>query len=332
MDLSALPVAANLLIFVAAGVAVWFAGGRLAQQVDELAAMTRAGQAFLGALVLGGLTSLPEAATMITASAIGNPQMALGNLFGSIAANVVILSAADLASRSPLASTIDRRAPIRQGLAVLLLLGVTTAAILFDDPVDARIGLWPVVLFVLVVAAFVVLQRTDPERTTPDAPAGDQDRSELPGVVRAVALTAVVIVGAGYVSAISADAFAAQIGLGGGFVGFVLLAGASSLPEISTTVGAIKIGAPGLAAGNVFGTNLVNMTLVLAADVSYDAGPVLDAVGPRGLLTLGIAGAVVAVYLGFLRWPRASVGRMGLGSALAVAVYLTGGVVLVLVG
>ena len=61
----------------------------------------------------------------------------------------------------------------------------------------------------------------------------------------------------------SADIIAEKAGLGRSFIGVVLLATATSLPELGTGVSAITIvGTPDLAAGDAFGSNLVNLLLV----------------------------------------------------------------------
>ena len=55
------------------------------------------------------------------------------------------------------------------------------------------------------------------------------------------------------------DAIALRTNFGGVFVGTLLLAGATSLPELLTTINSINQGVPDLAAGNLFGSNMFNM-------------------------------------------------------------------------
>jgi cation:H+ antiporter len=89
------PLWANALIFLVAAALVWGAGTRLTRDLDGIAERTGMGRAFVGMLLLGGITSLPEVANAITASAIGNPALAINNLLGSAAINVLLLAVAD---------------------------------------------------------------------------------------------------------------------------------------------------------------------------------------------------------------------------------------------
>lgn len=75
----------NLLIFAVAGLVIWYSGTRLTRYLDAIALKTRMDHAFVGMLLLGGITSLPEVANVTTASAIGNPALAINVLLLAIA-------------------------------------------------------------------------------------------------------------------------------------------------------------------------------------------------------------------------------------------------------
>ena len=57
------------------------------------------------------------------------------------------------------------------------------------------------------------------------------------------------------------DVIAVRTRLGGMFIGVMLLAGATSLPEVLTTISSLSQGVPNLAAGNLLGSNMFNMFL-----------------------------------------------------------------------
>jgi cation:H+ antiporter len=63
------------------------------------------------------------------------------------------------------------------------------------------------------------------------------------------------------------DVIAVRTRLGGMFIGVLLLAGATSLPEMLTMISAFQQGVPGLAAGNLFGSNMFNMFLLAVLDL-----------------------------------------------------------------
>lgn len=90
-----LPLISNLIIFIAAGLVVWFAGARLSTYADAISVRTRVSQAFLGIALLGVATSLAEVAT-ITAASIGNSDLVAGNLFGGVVLQMTVLAIVDL--------------------------------------------------------------------------------------------------------------------------------------------------------------------------------------------------------------------------------------------
>lgn len=83
--------------------------------------------------------------------------------------------------------------------------------------------------------------------------------------------SAAVIVAAGTVLSRQADAIAERTGIGRVWVGSILLAGATSLPELATDVFAVRLDAADLAAGDLFGSSMANM-LILA---------VIELIAPR---------------------------------------------------
>jgi cation:H+ antiporter len=80
-------------------------------------------------------------------------------------------------------------------------------------------------------------------------------------------LTAIVVIVAGARLARDGDTIAARTGLGATWVGAILVAGATSLPEISTDVAAVRQGNVDLAVGDLFGSSMANMTILALADL-----------------------------------------------------------------
>ncbi|MBL8850051.1 MAG: hypothetical protein JNG89_10215 [Planctomycetaceae bacterium] len=112
--------------FMAAASVVLVAGPRLAHTADQLAELTGLGRTFFGTVFVAGITSLPEAVATIEALRLGARDMAVGNVFGSNAFNMIIPAVGDLASGQPilaLASDVH----LITATAVIL---VTTIAIL----------------------------------------------------------------------------------------------------------------------------------------------------------------------------------------------------------
>ncbi len=116
MALNDFPIWLNAAVFAVAGFVVWGAGTRLAVLVDGIARRSGIGHAFLGMLLLGGITSLPEVATVASASYVGNASLAVNNLLGSAAINLVLLAIADaILGRDALMSVVLKpQVPLRR--------------------------------------------------------------------------------------------------------------------------------------------------------------------------------------------------------------------------
>lgn len=126
-----------------------------------------------------------------------------------------------------------------------------------------------------------------------------------------------VIIGAGVVLAKSGDRIADITGLGGLLIGMVLVAAATSLPEIAVAVSAVVTeDSPDLAIGNLFGSNMANMALLAIVDLAY-RGRVWHRVGPGHARTAAVAIALTAVgALGVLRPFNVAFGWVGVESVV----------------
>ncbi len=115
----------------------------------------------------------------------------------------------------------------------------------------------------------------------------------IPGLWLQLLLAAGFILIASNFLAKSADIIALRTGLGRSFVGVVLLATATSFPELGTGVSAITlVGAPDLAAGDVYGSNLFNLFIIGILDLFWRNGPILNTVNITAALT-GVLGILV---------------------------------------
>lgn len=297
-----------IAIFAVAGAIVVAAGVVLARTGDAIAVQTRLGGLFVGMLLLAGATSLPEIATDVTAAVAGSPDLAVGDLLGSSMANMAILAIIDLLHRGRVWPSIGlghaRVASIAMALTAILLLGIVT-------PVRIAVG-WIGLETIVVVAAWILatlwVRRAQTQRTPP-VPDGKMIVPIPPEPatrVRPLRVNLLVFAGAGLVvlaaapmMALSAQAMAPKLGIAETFVGATLLALATSLPELATSLAAVRIGAYDLAVGNLFGSNALNTTVVFVADASTTSGPILAAVSSGQTLIAGLGALLLmAIALG----------------------------------
>ena len=299
------PLWINSLIFLVAAVFIWFAGTRLVLYLDAISVKTGLGQAFVGMLLLGTITSLPEIANVMTSSWTGNPSLAINNLLGSASINVLLLAIADsFIGRDALTSLVAQPATLMQATLSMMVMALVAIAITSGDTSVLGIGAWSIAVFASSIGAFWLCAHY--ERAAPWAVVKEEPQSKerrVPSVENAgpqslrlliakAAVAGVVIFIAGYCLSQTGDALAVQTGLGAGLVGFVLIGVSTSLPELSTIVAALRMRKYEMAIGEVLGTNFVNVSLILLADAMFTGGPVINELG-----RFEIASALLGVIL-----------------------------------
>ena len=108
--------------------------------------------------------------------------------------------------------------------------------------------------------------------------------------------TAAIILIASQFLARSADVVAEKTGLGRSFVGVVMLATATSLPELGTGISSIVVvDAPDLAAGDAFGSNLFNLMIIGFLDLYWRNGPVLNSVRSTSVVVGALGIGLIAL-------------------------------------
>ena len=278
------------------------AGTSLARIGDEIAEHTGLGRIFVGALFVAVATSLPELGTDIAAAASDAPDLAIGDLFGSSMANMAILAIVDLRYRGRLMPVVElghtRVAAIAIGMTALAVLGIASPL----GTSLAGVGITPLMLALGYVAALAWFRRVPPigvVSPTPTPFRKPQRFSERwtgtgPQLKRFLVVAAALAVAAPTL-ALSTEELGHRTGISQGFLGVTLLAATTSLPELATSLAAVKIGAHDLAVGNLLGSNAANMAMILFVDIAYRRGPILAAVDD--VHVVAGAGAVLLMAL-----------------------------------
>jgi len=124
------------------------------------------------------------------------------------------------------------------------------------------------------------------------------------------------------------DVIAEKTGLGRIWIGVVLLATITSLPELATGISSVAlIGKPNLTLGDLFGSNLLNLVTIAIIDVFYTRGPILHYVGSGLILaatasTLLIGAVAASIYVAQNVAPLGIFGYIGLYSPIIFCIYL----------
>nr|CAD6438778.1 sodium/calcium exchanger membrane protein [Rhizobium sp. Q54] len=344
-DFAGLGLWLNLLLFAVAAIFVWLAGVRITRYANVISEKTGMGQALVGLLLLGGVTSLPELAVAVTSSVSGDASLAVNSILGGIAMQVTILAVADaLIHDRALTSVIPNPIIMLQGSFKILLLSIVAASVVVGDVPVLFVGVWMWILAIVTGISMFVLSRVEGDRPWIANDKGEAQKQQEErarqkaeedkehtlkwAIWRATAAGAVIVV-AGYVLSRSGDAIAEASGLGQSFVGAVLVAIATSLPEMSTVFSAMRAGLYTMAMSDIFGTNLFDLSFLFLIDLTGGSGAVMNNVGPFEGFAALIAITVTAIFLVGLSERRdRTVLRMGYDSLAVIATYLSGLVVL----
>ena len=328
-----------LLGFLGSATLVVLAGVWLARSGDVIAARTRLGGLWVGSIFLAVATSLPELTTDISAVRIGAPDLAAGDLFGSSMANMLILALVSLLPGAEL----FHRAALDNGIAAALAIGLTATAAVFllvrFPFAVAGVGVGSLVLAAAYLAgiravfrksllarkAGMVTEMASEAQVTEAAPAELlEEAMSLRGAVARFVLAAAVILVAAPLFASSAAGLAALTGLSTTFVGTWLVGLATSLPELVTSLAAVRMRAYDLAVGNLFGSNAVNMVMFLPLDVVHH-GPFLASISPVHAISALVGIVLMAIGLaGIVYRSSRRLARLEPIGAVMLIAYVTG--------
>lgn len=233
-----------------------------------LAQRFRVPEFIVGLTIVAVGTSTPELVVSVLSAAAGNSDVAIGNIVGSNIFNVfLILGVCALIAPLPLTGgNIRRDLPFLTAVSVLLLL-LSSDRLLGLGEVDAIGRIDGIVMLLLYIALIRYTIRA--ERRTA-AQATQTTQTEKPQRSRSLWLIVVMIAGGlaglifgGELFLDSASAIARALGVSESVIAITLVAGGTSLPELASSVVSLLKGKSEMALGNVIGSNIANILLIL---------------------------------------------------------------------
>jgi cation:H+ antiporter len=246
------------LQFVAGLVLLVVGAETLVRGASRLATAAGVTPLVVGLTVVAYGTSMPEAAVSIQAALAGNADLALGNVIGSNVFNVLaILGASALISPLQISTQLVRSdVPIMIGTAVLL----------FVLCLNATLGRAEgVALLVIMITYTILVLRVGRRGATPSAPTPLQPRTPVARNLGMLLLGFVLLLLGARWLVDSAVAVATVLGISPLVIGLTIVAAGTSLPELATSVAATARGQREIAVGNVVGSNIFNVLLVLGS-------------------------------------------------------------------
>jgi len=273
-----------LFQFAACAVLIARAGYVLSRSADTLAEAYGWGRGWVGLALLATVTSLPELASGISAVAfVDAPNLAVGNALGACVVNLLFLVVVDALQRhQPMYREASATHLLSAAFGVVML-GFVALSLLTGTraPAVLHVGVYSPVLLALYLLALKGVHGHERQAMA----AGGATHTPVPATQtrhewRRFGLAALVVLAAGSWLPAVADGLATALGLSRSFVGTVLMALVTTLPEMAVTLGALRLGALDMAIGNLLGSNLFNVVILAVDDAFYFRGPLLADAAP----------------------------------------------------
>lgn len=245
------------ILFIIIGVTLVLVGAdRLTEGASAIARRFGVPEIVIGLTIVACGTSMPEFFVSLMSALNGTPDMAVGNVVGSNIMNAMLIvgCAAVVAPMVISPSTVKKDIPFSVAAsALLIVLGIDTA-----------IGRWDGAVLLVGFAIFMAYTLWQTKGTKEEQPVESKPQNPWLSILWIILGLAGLVFGSNlFVD--SASSVAAELGVSQSVIGLTIVAGGTSLPELATSVVAARKGQSAIAIGNVIGSNVFNILLILGA-------------------------------------------------------------------
>ncbi len=274
----------DVLLIVIGVTMVLIGADRLTEGASALARRMNMPEIIIGLTIVAAGTSAPELFVSLVSALKGTAGLAVGNVVGSNTMNAMLIvgCAAMVAPMTISRSTVKKDIPFSVAASVLLIL---IAA-------DSFLGRWDGIILLMGFTVFMVytLRQAKVDSAT-------EVQTETSPVWRNIVyllggLLGLVVGSNLFVD--SASNVALSLGISEGVVGLTVVAGGTSLPELATSVVAARKGQSAIAIGNVIGSNVFNILMILGLTATISPLQI------EGITTIDMAVMLVSVALVWL--------------------------------
>lgn len=275
----------DIFLIVLGVTMVLYGADRLTEGASALARRMNVPEIIIGLTIVAAGTSAPELFVSMVSALKGTPDLAVGNVVGSNTMNCMLIvgCAAMVAPMTISRSTVKKDIPFSVGASVLLML------LAFNGFLGRLDGLLLLAGFV----AFMAYTLSQARNGQAEAVSGSHQLRPVFSVLYVLGGLAMLVVGSNlFVDSASSVAYA--LGISEGVVGLTIVAGGTSLPELATSVVAARKGQSAIAIGNVIGSNVFNILLILGLTATISPLEI------EGITTIDLAVMLLSVVLVWL--------------------------------
>lgn len=249
-----------VLLFAAGLVCIIKGGDLFVDAASWIAEASGIPKFIIGATIVSFATTLPEMLVSVFAALEGNADIAVGNAVGSVTANTGLIMCLSLVCMTCL---MERR---QFGVKACLLLAAILS--LFGFTRDGRLSVAEGLLVLVIFAGFLAESLISARREQGTKRKADEERPAVSGKTVAGNIVKFVLGAAGIVLGAqllidNGSAIASLLGVPDAIIAATMIAIGTSLPELVTTLTAIRKKESSLSVGNIIGANIMDLTLIL---------------------------------------------------------------------
>ena len=252
----------EVLKFIVSLVGLCYGANLLVRGSGQIARAAGVSGMVVGLTVVSLATSAPELFISVIAALNGNVDLAIGNVVGSNIANLGLVMA--------LTAIVGKGLVFNKNVAnrdCIVMVGATL--LVFPLIWDLRLGRWEGGLLAILLFGylFAVVWSANEDRRARNQPISGKPTSTVEGKwwesLGIVALGVVLLTGGSMLLRDSVTAIAIKLGVSELIIALTMVSVGTSLPELATSIMAVLKKDKGLALGNIVGSNIFNLTLVL---------------------------------------------------------------------
>ncbi len=247
--------AVSAVIFVVGLIFIIKGGDWFVDSASWFAEATGIPKFVVGATVVSFATTLPELLVSVRAAMNGSAQLAIGNAVGSVTANTTLIMGVSLVA---MAGAVNRKSfSLKGGLLLAASIALTVLSLSLELPTWSAYILWAIFLI------FMISNLVEGKKAAENDEVDSYEKKEIPSKLLFFVLgTAGIVLGAEFLVG-SGQTIAKGFGISEAIIGFTVIALGTSLPELVTTLTAIRKKESGLSVGNIVGANIIDLTLIL---------------------------------------------------------------------
>lgn len=262
----------------------------LTDGASALARRMQMSEMMIGLTIVAAGTSAPELFVSVVSALKGTPDLAVGNVVGSNTMNSMLI----VGTAALVAPMVISRSTVRKDIPFAIAASVLLLVLCMNGDLTRIDGLLLIVGFAAFMGYTIYSSRTAASDTITETETASETPKPLWRNILLVLWGLVGLVVGSNVFVDHATTLAYSLGISEGVVGLTVVAGGTSLPELATSVVAARKGQSAMAIGNVIGSNVFNILMILGLTA------IISPLAIEGITTLDMAVMLLSVFLVWL--------------------------------